>query len=51
MFANTLESFGAFDLGITLTLKVKVTRPFKVCLGYGIEDYTLAEIYPVKKDH
>ena len=29
MFANTLESFGAFDLGMTLTLKVKVkvTRP------------------------
>ena len=24
MFANTLESFGAFDLGMTLTLKVKV---------------------------
>ena len=27
MFANTLESFGAFDLGMTLKVKVKVTRP------------------------
>ena len=29
MFANTLESFEAFDLEMTLTLKVKVkvTRP------------------------
>ena len=24
MFANTSKSFGAFDLGLTLTLKVKV---------------------------